>query len=126
MDPLGFALENFDAVGRWRTRDLGKTVDVSSELFDGTRIDGAVELRGSMLRRSDVFVSTLSEKLLIYALGRGLTAQDMPAVRAIHRKAAKQNYRFSALILGVVESLPFQMTVRRSPDGAPSSLAASR
>jgi len=126
MDPVGLGLENFDAVGRWRVRDLGKTVDVSSELYDGTKIDGAVDLRRSVLRRSDVFVSTLSEKLLTYALGRGLTAQDMPAVRAIRSKAAAQNYRFSSLVLGVVESLPFQMTIKTSPDGAGSSQVASR
>jgi hypothetical protein len=126
MDPLGFALENFDAVGGWRTRDLGKTVDVSSELYDGTKIDGAVELRRSVLRRSDVFVSTMAEKLLTYALGRGLTARDMPAVRAVRRKAAAQDYRFSSLVLGVVESLPFQMTVKPLPDGASPSQVASR
>jgi len=123
MDPLGFALENFDAVGRWRARDLGKTVDVSSELFDGTKIDGAVDLRRSVLRRSDVFVSTMSEKLLTYALGRGLTAQDMPAVRAIRSKAAARDYRFSSLVLGVVESLPFQMTIKTPSEGTPSQIA---
>jgi hypothetical protein len=124
MDPIGFALENFDAIGRWRARDLGKTVDVSSELFDGTRIDGAVDLRRAVLRRSDVFVATMSEKLLTYALGRGLTAQDMPAVRAIRSKAAAQDYRFSSLVLGVVESLPFQMTIKTPSDAAPASQVA--
>jgi mono/diheme cytochrome c family protein len=124
MDPLGFALENFDAIGRWRVRDLGKTVDVSSELFDGTKIDGAVDLRRSVLRRSDVFVATMSEKLLTYALGRGLTAQDMPAVRAIRSKAAARDYRFSSLVLGVVESLPFQMTIKAPSEPAPSSQVA--
>ena len=90
IDPAGLALENFDAIGAWRTRDggtRGAPVDASGQLVDGTRINGVVELRQALLREPDTFVRTLTEKLMTYALGRGLTAADMPAVRAIVRDA---------------------------------------
>ena len=93
IDPAGLALENFDAVGAWRTRDggtRGTPVDASGQLVDGTRINGVVELRQALLREPETFVGTLTEKLLTYALGRGLTAADMPAVRAIVRDAEKR------------------------------------
>jgi mono/diheme cytochrome c family protein len=112
MDPLGLALENFDAVGAWRTEEAGTPIDAATVLSDGTPIDGVVSLRQALLRRQDVFVSTMTEKLMIYALGRGLTYNDMPAVRAIGRDAARQDNRFSSLILGVVRSTPFQMRVK--------------
>jgi hypothetical protein len=112
MDPLGFALENFDAVGRWRLRDEGNTIDASGQLTDGTRVDGVVSLRQALLKRPDVFVGTLTEKLLTYALGRGLDYYDMPAVRAIVRQASADNSRFSSLVLGIVKSVPFQMRVK--------------
>jgi hypothetical protein len=114
MDPLGFALENFDAVGAWRTRDggtLGTPVDASGQLVDGTQVDGAVPLRKALLRQPETFVRTLTEKLLTYALGRGLTASDMPGVRSIVRESARRDYRFSALVLGIVNSTPFRMRV---------------
>jgi mono/diheme cytochrome c family protein len=109
LDPLGFALENFDGIGGWRTREAGLPIDASGLLADGTKVDGVVALRNALVARSDIFVQTLTEKLMIYALGRGLQAYDMPAVRDIVRQAAKQDYRFSALIMGVVTATPFQM-----------------
>jgi hypothetical protein len=112
MDPIGFALENFDAVGAWRTEDAGALIDASGELTDGTRIDGVVALRRAILARPDLFAGTMTEKLLVYALGRGLDHQDMPVVRSVLRTAAAQDYRFSSLILGVVDSVPFQMRVK--------------
>jgi hypothetical protein len=116
MDPIGFALENFDAVGAWRTEEAGARIDASGELADGTKIDGIVALRRALVKRPDVFVGTLTEKLLTYALGRGLDDRDMPTVRAIVRDAARDNYRFSSLILGVVRSVPFEM--RTKPEEA--------
>jgi Protein of unknown function (DUF1592)/Protein of unknown function (DUF1588)/Protein of unknown function (DUF1585)/Protein of unknown function (DUF1587)/Protein of unknown function (DUF1595)/Cytochrome C oxidase, cbb3-type, subunit III len=109
MDPIGFALENFDAVGAWRTREAGGAIDASGELADGTKVDGVVTLRNALLSRPDVFVGTLTEKLLTYALGRGLDAHDMPVVRSIVRQSAARDYRFSSLVLGIVNSVPFQM-----------------
>jgi len=109
MDPLGFAMENFDAVGSWRTRDAGLPLDASGQLADGTSINGIVALRSALLARSDVFVQTLTEKLMTYALGRGLQYYDMPAVRQVVRNAARQDYRFSAIMNGIVASAPFQM-----------------
>jgi hypothetical protein len=109
MDPLGFALENFNAVGVWRTiDDNGLRVDASGTLPDGTPFAGVDEFRAA-LENSDLFVMTLTEKLLTYGLGRGVEPYDRPAVRAIVREAAASNYRFSALVLGVVQSPPFQM-----------------
>jgi mono/diheme cytochrome c family protein len=115
LDPLGFALENFDAIGGWRTREAGLPIDASGLLADGTSVNGVVALRDALVARSDIFVQTLTEKLTIYALGRGLQPDDMPVVRDIVRKAGKQDYRFSALILGIVTSTPFQM--RTAGDG---------
>jgi hypothetical protein len=112
IDPAGLALENFDAVGAWRTRDggtRGAPVDASGQLVDGTKVDGVVALRAALMREPDIFVSTVTEKLLTYALGRGLTAADMPAVRAIVRDAQRDGYRFSSIVLGIVRSVPFQM-----------------
>ena len=113
MDPLGFALENFDAVGAWRTRDAGLPVDASAVLADGTTaFDGPAGLRQVLLGRSAQFVETVTEKLLTYALGRGIEHYDRPVIRAIVRAAAADDYRWSSLILGIVESTPFRM--RRS------------
>jgi hypothetical protein len=113
MDPIGFALENFDLVGAWRTKDAnGLPLNTADVLADGTKIDGVVALRQALVRRPDVFVQTLTEKLMVYALGRGLTADDMPEVRKVVRGAARKGYRFSALIQGIVESVPFQMRVK--------------
>jgi mono/diheme cytochrome c family protein len=112
IDPAGLALENFDAVGAWRTRDggtRGTPVDASGQLVDGTKVDGVVALREALMREPEIFIGTVTEKLLTYGLGRGLTAADMPAVRAIVRGARRDSYRFSSLLLGVVRSVPFQM-----------------
>ncbi|MGE3401830.1 MAG: DUF1592 domain-containing protein [Vicinamibacterales bacterium] len=112
MDPLGFALENFDATGAWRIKDGEQRIDPADTLADGTPIDGPVALRQALLANRDQFVSTLTEKLLTYALGRGLTAADMPAVRTIVRDAKAQDYRMSAIVLGIARSVPFQMRAR--------------
>ena len=112
LDPIGFALENFDAVGAWRTRDggtLGDPINASGQLVDGTKVDGVVALRQALVREPDMFVRTMTEKLLTYAVGRGLTATDMPIVRSIARDAAASNYRFSSIVLGIVHSAPFEM-----------------
>jgi hypothetical protein len=114
MDPIGFALENYDAIGRWRTKDAGASIDASGKLPDGTGFDGPVGLAKLLVSRyRDDFVSTVTRKLMTYALGRGLEYYDEPAVRLIVRRAAKENYTLTALIDGVVESTPFQM--RRTP-----------
>ena len=112
MDPIGFSLENFDLVGKWRNKDGGVPIDASSQLVDGTKLDGPASLRQALVSRSDVFSSTLIEKLLTYGLGRGLKYYDMPAVRAISKDAAPDQYRFSSLIVGIVKSAPFQMRVK--------------
>ncbi len=113
MDPLGFGLQNFDAVGQWRERgDAGTVIDSSGVLPDGTAFDGPVELRQVLLTRRSEFVRTVTEKLLTYALGRGIEYYDRPAIRAIVRDAERDDYRWSSLILAVTRSMPFQM--RRS------------
>jgi hypothetical protein len=113
MDPIGFSLENFDAVGGWRERDGAAAIDASTSLWDGTTVDGVEGLRSSLLKRSDAFVQTMTEKLLTYALGRGLDTSDMPAVRAIVREASRDDYRLSSLVLAVVNSTPFRMRVAK-------------
>ena len=113
MDPIGLSMENFDAIGRWRTRsEAGTPVDASGGLPDGSTFDGVTGLRQALLARPELFVSTITEKLLTYALGRGLEPYDAPAVRAITRGSRADAYRFTSLVLGIVESTPFQM--RRS------------
>jgi hypothetical protein len=109
MDPLGFSLENFDAVGQWRTLEEGGSVDASGQLADGTKVNGPVSLRQALVRRPEQFVGTVTEKLLIYALGRGLESYDMPLVRSIARESAGSDYRFSSILMGIVRSAPFQM-----------------
>jgi len=112
MDPIGFSLENFDLIGRWRTTDGGTPIDATSQLVDGTRLDGPASLRRALLARSDVFVRTMTNKLLTYATGRALKYYDMPAVRAIANDAAKNNNRFSSLVLGIVKSDAFQKRMK--------------
>jgi hypothetical protein len=112
MDPIGFALENFDLTGKWRAADGGTPIDASGELVDGTKLDGVAGLRQAILSRSDVFVSTAAEKLLTYALGRGVRYYDMPAVRSITRDAARNDNHFSSFVVGIVKSAPFQMKVK--------------
>ncbi|HEV8414381.1 MAG TPA: DUF1592 domain-containing protein [Bryobacteraceae bacterium] len=109
MDPIGFALENFDGVGHWRTTDDGALIDPSGTLFEGTRIDGPAALRRMLTARPETFVGVLTEKLMTYALGRGLEYYDMPAVRKIVADAKSHDFRFSYLINGVIDSPAFQM-----------------
>jgi mono/diheme cytochrome c family protein len=113
MDPLGFAFENFDAIGRWRTMSANAPIDASGALPDGTRFDGAAGLREGLLRHPDQFSSTLTERLLTYALGRGVEFYDRPAVRAITREAAAHDDRFASLVAAIVKSVPFQMRKTR-------------
>jgi len=113
IDPVGFALENFDAVGRWRTLEEGQPVDATGGLPDGSRFVGVSGLEAGLLKRPEIFVGTLTEKLLTFALGRGIEPGDAPAVREIVRTARNSGYRFSAVIDGIVGSTPFQM--RTSP-----------
>jgi mono/diheme cytochrome c family protein len=113
MDPVGFALENFDAVGRWRTVEEGQPVDASGGLPDGSQFTGVGGLEAGLLKRPEIFVGTLTEKLLTFALGRGVEHYDGPAVRQVVRTARAANFRFSALIGAIVDSTPFQM--RTSP-----------
>lgn len=112
IDPLGFALENFDAVGQWRELDGHEPVDARGELWDGTMLDGPAGLRAALLERRESFVAVATSKLLTYALGRAVEHYDMPAVRRIVDAAAADKYRFSALILGIVESVPFRYKVK--------------
>ena len=115
MDPLGFSLENYDGVGAWRTTEDGAPIDVSSTLPDGSQFAGAAGLRDILLGAEERFVETVTEKLLTYALGRGVEHHDGPAVRGVARRAAADGYRWSSMILGVVESTPFQMRRSREP-----------
>jgi hypothetical protein len=109
MDPIGFAMENFDAVGKWRDRDAGRPVDVSGVFPDGTSFDGATGLKKVLVRQSDQFVTTVAERLLMYAVGRNLQYYDQPSVRAILHDAAAGHYTLQSLVLGVVTSRPFTM-----------------
>jgi hypothetical protein len=112
FDPIGLALEAFDAVGRYRTTEFGKPLDLSGQLVDGTQFTGPVGLRRELLRYSPQFVQVLTEKLLTYALGRSVEYYDMPAVRGITHEMERNNNRFSTLVLGIVKSPPFQMNVK--------------
>jgi hypothetical protein len=110
MDPIGFSLENFDAVGRWRsTNEDGSPVDATGGLPDGSTFDGIDGLRRAVLNRPDVFLTNLTEKLMTYALGRGVEYYDAPAIRGIVRQSRTQDDRLTALIVGIVKSSPFQM-----------------
>lgn len=120
IDPIGFALENFDSIGAWRDEESGQPVDTTTTLWDGTEISGPAELRSAVLARRELFAQHATEKLLTYALGRALEASDMPTVRAIVRDARDADYRFSAFVLGIVESVPFRMKAKLSeppPEG---------
>jgi hypothetical protein len=112
MDPIGFALENFDADGKWRVKqggDGGVPIDASAELWDGTKVNGPVELRNALLRYSPQFVRMITEKMMTYALGRGVEYYDMPVIRSIVKSADQENDRFSSILMGVIKSAPFQM-----------------
>ncbi len=113
IDPAGFALENFDSVGKWRNNGPdGSPLDVAGTLADGKPINGPIELREAIVSRPDAFVTVVTEKMLTYALGRGLEPSDMPVVRRIVKKAAQNDYRLSSIVMGIVESAPFQMRTK--------------
>jgi hypothetical protein len=109
MDPIGFAMENFDAIGRWRDQDGEQPIDATGVLPEGTSIDGIAGLKQELLRHPEQFVGTVAERLLMYALGRNLQYYDAPAVRAIVRDAAPDRHTFASLVRGVVKSRPFMM-----------------
>jgi hypothetical protein len=109
MDPVGFALENYDAIGRWREIEEGQPVDAAGGLPDGREFLGVEGLEQAILERPEMFIATLTEKLLTFALGRGVEYYDAPAVRKMVREAKDDNYRFSSIILGITQSVPFQM-----------------
>jgi hypothetical protein len=116
MDPVGFSLENFDLIGAWREMDGPAPIDSAGQLADGTKVNGPADLRQALLSRSEAFVTTATEKMLIYALGRPVHHYDMPTVRAIVRRAARDDYRFSALLTGIVESDAFQKRVKKQAE----------
>ena len=116
MDPLGFGLENFDAIGAWRTEDGKFPIDASGALPDGRKFNGPAELKAILREDRDAFARAVTEKLLTYALGRGLERYDRRTVKAIARRVAEGDYRFSALVMEIAQSLPFQM--RRGDGGA--------
>jgi uncharacterized protein DUF1592/uncharacterized protein DUF1588/uncharacterized protein DUF1587/uncharacterized protein DUF1595/uncharacterized protein DUF1585 len=125
MDPIGFALENFDAVGAWRVNDSGFPIDPAGTMYDGQKLNGPVSLREALLKHSDSFFGTFSENLLAYGLGRVIDYNDMPFVRGVEREAARGNNRFSAFVLGVVRSPAFQMRRVEDADPMPTDAAAS-
>ena len=124
MDPIGLALENFDAVGAWRTREPGGEIDAHGQLVDGTPIDGAAALREALTADPEQFARVFTEKLLTYALGRGLEAYDMPTVRSIVRDAEEDDYRFSALVRGIANSVPFRMRRAQDPNAVEATTVA--
>jgi Protein of unknown function (DUF1588)/Protein of unknown function (DUF1585) len=127
IDPIGFALENFDAVGAWRINDSGLPIDAKGQLFDGTKLDGPISLRQAILKHSDAFLGTFTENLLAYGLGRVIDYRDMPTVRAIERQAARNDNRFSSFVLGVVNSASFQTSRvedNGSVDGGETSVSS--
>ncbi len=123
MDPLGFSLENFDATGKYRTREKAGPIDASGQLADGTKVSGPVDLRRALMRHPEQFVSTFTEKLMTYALGRGLEYYDMPVVRMIAKNAAAHDYRLSSIVAGIVESAPFEM--KRAPEAGGSGVSTA-
>jgi hypothetical protein len=125
MDPIGLGLENFDAVGKWRTREPGGAIDAHGQLADGTQISGAAELRQALTANPEQFARVFTDKLLTYALGRGLEAGDMPTVRHIVREAADDDYRFASIVKGIATSVPFRMRRAQSPDAPAQPTVAS-
>jgi hypothetical protein len=115
IDPIGMALENFDAIGVWRDHDSGFPVDPSAELVDGTKVDSPVSLRQALLKYEGSIVRNFIVRLTTYALGRGVTHVDMPVIRQIEREAAGNDYRFTSIVMGIVESPPFRLKRAESP-----------
>jgi hypothetical protein len=126
MDPLGFSLENFDALGKWRTSNDSLPIDASATLPDGTKFEGIVGLRQLVAGHQEDFARTITQKLLGYALGRSIESTDLPAIRQITQNAATGGYRWSALIMGIVQSTPFTMSTTRPADQTPVSTTAAR
>jgi hypothetical protein len=127
IDPPGFALENFNSVGQWReTGENGASIDSGGVLADGAKVNGPVALREAILSRPEAFVTVLTERMLTYALGRGVEPSDMPVVRNIVKKAAQNNYRFASIIMGIVESAPFQMRTKLEPGENVNRVARAR
>ena len=127
IDPPGFALENFNSVGQWRDAGGdGAPIDTAGVLADGTKVDGPAALRDAILSRPDAFVTTLTDRMLTYALGRGLEPSDMPVVRSIVNKAKLNEYRLTSIIMGIVESAPFQMRTRLAPAETVNNVAQAR
>jgi hypothetical protein len=116
MDPIGLSLENFDAIGRWRTKDEGVPVDPTGTLFDGTTLRGPADLKRALKGREEVIVTVFIERLMTYALGRGVTHQDMPFVRQVLRETSPSKYRLSSIVMGIIKSTPFQM--KKKPETA--------
>jgi len=125
IDPVGFALDNFDPVGRWRTTgDDGAALDTSGVLADGSKVNGPVALRNAILSRPEAFATTLTERLMTYALGRGVEPSDMAVIRRIVKNSAQRNYGLQSIINGIVESAPFQMRTRLETE--PTARVAAR
>jgi hypothetical protein len=126
MDPIGFSLENFDLVGRWRDHEGTSRIDTSGMLVDGTPLSSPQALRSALLQRKDAFVTAFTEKLLTYALGRRIEYFDQPAIREIVRNADRQGDRFSAFVLGIVASEPFQFKAKAPSNNEKPTQTASR
>jgi mono/diheme cytochrome c family protein len=127
IDPPGFALEHFNSVGQWREKtENGATIDAAGVLADGTKVNGPVALRNAILSRPDAFITVLTERIMTYALGRGVEPSDMPVVRSVVRKAGQGNYRLASIVQSIVESAPFQMRTRLEPEGTPNRVAEAR
>jgi hypothetical protein len=124
FEPIGFALENFDADGSFRTEDAGSPIDASAVMVDGTKVNGVNDLRAYLVRHQDAFLRTVTERLLTYALGRGVEYHDMPLVRQVVRDAEPTHYSLSSLVLGIVKSPQFQMNMKSSD--TPATETASR
>jgi hypothetical protein len=120
MDPLGLTLENFDLLGRWRDSEDGHAIDAAARMVDGTELSGAQDLRQALLARSDVFVTAFTERLMTYALGRELTARDMPVVRGVVRTAAAEDHTLRAIVQAIVASDSFQKRVKTGDAPAPN------
>jgi len=125
MDPIGFALDNFDPVGAWRIKDSGFSVDATGQLFDGAKLDGPASLRQAILSHSGAFLSTFTESLLAYGLGRVVDYRDMPVVRSIAAEAAHNDNRFSTFVAGIVKSAPFQMRNAEKNESEPADVAVT-
>src|SRR3954452_17129332 len=125
FEPIGLSLENFDGIGAWRLKDEGQTIDTTGVLANGTKIAGVASLRNILMQNQEQFVRVLAAKLLTYALGRGIEHEDMPLVRSIVRDAARNNYRFSSLVMGVIRSAPFQNNLKGT-ESAPVTKQAAR